>query len=242
MRLRCEFRTDRIPVGYQMMFVSLIKQAIQNADKDYCTNIFQYEGKTNKKSKNYAWSVYLKDFEKKEDEFIINGSVIFNVSTPDYEFFINLYNGLLSQKEFEYKEFILNKVKISMEKEKSIDSGKKLFTTLSPIYIQDSSKAALDVEDEKFAKELNYIVDLSLKNYRGYGLRKALGFYPIAMKKKVVKQEIKAFTKNTDKKYHFVNSFAGEFVLEGDVADLRDIYNLGLGFKRGQGFGMIEVV
>ncbi|MCW6061850.1 CRISPR-associated endoribonuclease Cas6 [Clostridium sporogenes] len=32
------------------------------------------------------------------------------------------------------------------------------------------------------------------------------------------------------------------FKLEGNVKDLKDIYMLGLGFKRNQGFGMIEVI
>ena len=57
-----------------------------------------------------------------------------------------------------------------------------------------------------------------------------------------MKEDIRAFRENTNKPFYYVNSYAGKFVLEGDIADLKDVYVLGLGFKRNQGFGMIEVV
>jgi CRISPR-associated endoribonuclease Cas6 len=241
-RLRCSFSIDKIPLGYHMMFVSLIKTAIINSNSNYFEKIFQYKDKKNKTSKNYAWSLYLKDYELKKDEFLINGCIEFCVSTPDYEFFLNLYNGLVDMKQFEYKNFILDKVKVSMIREKEIIKNEVCFLTLSPIFIQDKNKKPLTYEDESFINELNYITDLNLRNYRGYGLNGMLKFIPIDMKKRIVKQEITDFKKSTGKKYHFVNAWAGQFILEGDYRDLKHIYNLGLGFKRGQGFGMVEVV
>ena len=38
------------------------------------------------------------------------------------------------------------------------------------------------------------------------------------------------------------NVYRGNFILRGETEDLRDLYNIGLGFSRGVGFGNIEVV
>ncbi|WIF95349.1 CRISPR-associated endoribonuclease Cas6 [Caminicella sporogenes] len=242
MRLRCEYKTEKIPLAYHMMFVSLIKEALKKSNKEYQKKLYCYENKTNKKIKNFCFSVFMKDFEKKEDVFVINDKVVINISTPDYEFFINLYNGLLKIKEFEYREFTLNKVRMSILREKNINEGCIVFNTLSPICIKDRDNKPVDLEDDRFERELNYIVNKSLESYRGYGIKEKIKFIPYKMKKVVVKQDIKKFKENTNKKYYYVNAYSGIFRLNGDIEDLKDIYLLGLGFKRSQGFGMIEVV
>lgn len=243
MRISCEYKTDKFPVAYQMLGVSLVKEALKSVDIDYFNNLYCFEdGKANKKTKDFCFSMYMKGYEKKEDIFLIKDRVVINFSSPNYEFMINLYNGLLKIKSFDYKSFNLNKMRINLVREKSIDKRKITFRTLSPIHIKDNNKA-LDIEDKNFVKELNYITDMILESYRGFGLKEELIFIPSKnMKKKVVKQDISAFRKKTNKNYYYVNSFAGIFRLEGDINDLKDIYMLGLGFKRSQGFGMIEVI
>ncbi|KXZ39974.1 CRISPR-associated protein, Cas6 family [Alkalithermobacter thermoalcaliphilus JW-YL-7 = DSM 7308] len=243
MRLSCEFKCDRFPITYHMMIVSLIKDALKKSNENYFKNIYLYdEEKANKRPKHFCFSVYMKDFKKQDDIFIINDEVIVNISTPDYEFFVNLYNGLLKIKEFKYKDFTINNVRMSILKEKDINETSILFNTLSPICIKDKNNKPIDINDERFEEELNYIVDKTLLSYRGYGLKKKLRFIPCKFKKVVVKQDIQKFKKNTDKKYYYVNAYSGVFKLNGNVQDLKDIYLLGLGFKRSQGFGMIEVL
>ncbi len=244
MRISCEYKTDKFPVSYQMLGVSLVKEALKSVDRDYYDKLYHFEaGKANKRAKDFCFSVYMRGYEKKEDVFLIKDKVVINFSSPNYEFMVNLYNGLLKMKSFNYKDFDLNKVRINLVKEKSIHKRKVTFGTLSPIHIKDQNNKALDIKDESFVKELNYIADKTLENYRGFGLKEALHFIPSKnMKKRVVKQEIKAFRENTSKPYFYVDSYVGEFQLEGDMNDLKDIYMLGLGFKRSQGFGMIEVV
>lgn len=244
MRIGVEYKTDKIPVAYQMLIVSLIKEAIKKEDKEYYNKLYLYEENTaNKQTKNFCCSLFMKGFKKREDVFIISDRIIFNISSPDYRFMVNLYNGLLKKDEFRYKgEFILNKVRINLVKEKEVTSNIVTFSTLSPIFIQDKDHIALEINDENYEKELNYIANETLKNYRGYGLKEVLKFKPINMKKRVVKEDIRVFRENTKKPFFYVNAYAGVFQLEGDVNDLRDIYALGLGFKRNQAFGMLEVV
>lgn len=243
MRISCEYKTDKFPVAYQMLGVSLVKEALKKVDIDYFNKLYHFEdGKTNKKAKDFCFSVYMKGYEKKGDIFLIEDKVIINFSSPSYEFMINLYNGLLKMNNFNYKNFDLNKVRVNLVKEKSINDRRVTFRTLSPIHIKDKNNRALDIEDKNFVKELNYITNKTLESYRGTGLKEELKFIPSKnMKKRVVKQDIRAFREKTNKPYFYVNSYVGEFQLEGDIKDLEDIYLLGIGFKRSQGFGMVEI-
>jgi CRISPR-associated endoribonuclease Cas6 len=242
MRFSCEYKTSKLPVANKMMFVSLIKNALINSNKDYFEELYYYEDKKNKATKNFTFSLYMKDFKLEGDCFEIGGKVILNISTPDYGLGINLFNGLMKINHFSFKEFELHKIKISIIKEKCITEKSVIFKTLSPIFIKNKDNLDLSPEDRKYLKELNYISNTILKNYRGYGLREELDFKVVNMKKTVVKEEITDFTNVTGKKYLYANGYSGAFMLSGDIEDLRDLYMLGLGFKRNQGFGMVEVV
>ncbi|EJO5348990.1 CRISPR-associated endoribonuclease Cas6 [Clostridium botulinum] len=243
LKLSCEYKTEKIPIAYSMMFVSLIKESLKKSDEEYFKSLYMYEDiKKNKKTKDFCFSVYMKDFTKEEDVFIIKDKVIFNISSPNYEFMIKLYNGLLNINNFKYKDFSINKVKINLVNDKDIQNGQQVFKTLSPICVKDKENKYLNIDDSNFNKELNYITNKTLENFRGYGLVEELKFYPIKMKKQVVKEDISVFRENTKRQYYYVNSYTGTFKLEGNVKDLKDIYMLGVGFKRNQGFGMIEVI
>lgn len=243
MRMSVEYKTDKFPISYQMLVVSLIKQAIKEVDINHYKQMYTYdECKANKKTKDFCFSVFMKEFEKQGDIFTIKDRVIVNISSPDYAFMVNLYNGLLNIDTFKYKDFTLNKVRINLVKEKSISNNVVTLNTLSPIFIQDKNHKALEINDESYERELNYIANETLKSYRGYGLKEQLKFKVLDMKKRVVKEDIRAFRENTKKPYYYANSYVGMFRLEGDINDLKDIYMLGVGFKRSQGFGMVEIV
>ena len=243
MRLSCEYETEEIPLSYQMLFVSLIKEALKESDEEFQDKLYNYDkNRRNKQSKDFTFGVYLKEFEKKEDIFKIDDRVILNFSTPNYKLAVKFYNGLLKLGEFEYKNFLLEKLRINLEKEKEIKDKKIRFKTLSPVCIKNENNHFLDLDDKNYEKELNYIANIVLENYRGYGLKEELKFKPLDMDKVVVKQKIKEFTENTGREYYYVNSYQGSFELKGAREDLQDIYMLGLGFKRNQGFGMLEVI
>lgn len=242
MRFSCIFKTERLPQAYNMLFVSLIKEALKKSNPDYYEKLYFYEGRSNKKSKNFCFSVFIKNFEIINETLYVKDKVFFNISTPDYECGINIYNGLLKIKSFKYRDYNLEREKIFLAKEKRINGNEAVFKTLSPIFIKDKDNNFLNPENEEFNKELNYISDMILKNYRGCGLKVPLEFQSVLMKKKVVKEEIEDFTEITGKNTYYVNAYSGVFKLKGNIEDLEDLYKLGIGFRRSQGFGMIEVV
>lgn len=243
MRISFEGKCETLPICYQMMFVSMIKEALQTVNSEYYKNLYSYgENKRNKKSKNFCFSVFMKDFEMQENVFKVKDKIIFNISSPDYEFMFNVYSGLQRMKTFRYKNFTVEKIRIRPMKERKITSETTIFNTISPICIKDKEDNMLHISEDKYVEELNYIANKVLENFRGKGLKRQLRFMPIDMKKRIVKEDIKVFRENTNKQFFYVNSYVGRFALNGDIEDLKDIYMLGLGFKRNQGFGMIEII
>jgi CRISPR-associated endoribonuclease Cas6 len=242
MRFTCEYKTDKLPIGYQTLFLSLIKESFKKVNEDYYKKLYEYEGKHNKKTKPFCFGVFIKGYEIVGDCFNVHDSVILNISTADYELGINLYNGLLNLKEFKYKDFTLEKKRISLSRERFITEEKALFKSLSPIHIKNKENQPISPDDEGFETELNYIVNKTLESHRGYGLKKPLGFEKVSMKKIVVKEEIRDFIKQTNKSTLFVNAYSGIFKLSGDAEDLNHIYQMGIGFRRNQGFGMVDII
>ena len=102
-----------------------------------------------------------------------------NFSSPDVEFIINLYNGLLKIKEFKYCQYTLTKNRVTKIKERKTNNDIAIFKTLSPMYIRDKDNNFLTPNSENYEKELNYIADIILNNYRTYGLKKPFKITPI---------------------------------------------------------------
>lgn len=226
-----------------MMFTSLIKESIKKTNPAYFEEIYNYENnKNNKKTKNFCFSVFMKNYKQSFDVFYVNDFIKFYLSSPDINFVINLYNGLLNLGDFDYKSFKLSLKKISLFPDKKIVKDTILFRTMSPILIVDKNKHFLSPYSDEFSKELNYILNLEIRNAKSQGLKKKVEFEPEEMKKTIVKLEITDFKNQTGKQYMFVEAYKGTFRLAGDPDDLKSIYDLGIGFRRNQGFGMIEVI
>jgi len=242
MRLEVVFKSKRIPVSYQFMCTSVIKGAIKNSSEEKFNEIYYFEDKKSKQSKNFVFSVYLKGYEMVEDIFVVKGDIKLNISSPDSELMLYIYNGLLAKKEIFYKGFELSLQRVNLLKEQLPTTNDALFKTLSPIAVKGKEGGFLEVEDEAFGDALNYITDEMLKDYRGYGLKEPLKFTPVGMKKQVVKLKHEEFKDLNDDHILYVNAHRGMFRLKGDLEDLKLVTQLGFGFRRSMGFGNIQLV
>lgn len=242
MRLSCEYKTDELPVANKMMFVSLIKEALKRVNMEYYEKLYQFEGNSNKQIKSFSFAVLLKDFDMQGEIFNIRDRIILNITTPDYEFGINVYNGLLNLQSFKYKDYSLNKLRITLVKEKFASEQQVVFKTMSPICMRNKEKGFIGPKDDLYVETLNYIANKNLEVHRGFGLKEPLQFEELSMKKVVVKEEISGFKESTSKNTFYVNAYSGTFKLTGDIEDLNFIYQSGIGFRRSQGFGMLEIV
>ena len=141
---------NKIPIGNRFMVCSLIKNAIECGDKNLFNEIYFYEDKKNKKIKDFTFSIYLNNFNVKENYIEIDGDIAITISTPNYNLGIAIYNGLIKNKLFNYKEFKLQISNISLLKERKINSNKVKLKTLSPIFIRDIDGKAIDILDERY--------------------------------------------------------------------------------------------
>ncbi|MFN4245698.1 MAG: CRISPR-associated endoribonuclease Cas6 [Brevinematia bacterium] len=171
------------------------------------------------------------------------------VSSIDYEFITHLYNGLIEMKKFKfYQDIEIEIGRIIPILDKPITSNKVVFKTYSPILIENKDGKPVLRDNtfpyEEFNRELNIIESKILKDIRGNALKEEIKFEPIPgkWKKQVVKHTLGKIISNLGKPYATFTCFEGYFTLSGDIDDLKTLYNIGLGLRTGQGFGMVEVV
>lgn len=264
MRIKVLIKTSKLPILYRNRFVALIKEALSISNKSYKEYLYEDE-KFSKKVKPFSFAVILpkekkvekekflidENFEIKDIVFILpeNSFLSFIISSSDFEFMANLYNGFVSlleqRKNFRFNnEISLEIIKIIPLNEKDINSDKMKFRTLSPVLIEDKEGNPIlkngEFPFEKFNTELNIIQDKIFKDLRGYGLKKELIFKPLDYKKQVVKHTFKDIREKLGKPYATLTCFEGCFELEGDPEDINFVYQNGLGLRTSQGFGMIE--
>ena len=262
MRFKITFKTEKLPILYRHRFMALIKEALERVDKTYKQCLYpQKEAELSKIAKPFCFSLSMpKDRIWKKEKIVIDEGIeieetvfyfpsnqmpFFYISSSEYEFMINLYNGLLSIKEFSLFDGVNIKLdRIFMMNEKKINSDHVVFKTDSPVLTEDKSgKPLLPFESPAFFNDnFNAIHDRILKDIRGNGIYREMQFEPVDTKKQVVKHTLKGFREKTGKPYMTLTCFEGCFKLKGDPRDLQMLYQTGIGLRTGQGFGMVEVV
>lgn len=233
---------NKIPIGNRFMICSLLKNAIEKGDKELFNEIYYFEDKKNKKIKDFSFSIYLNDYKVNETNIDVYRDISVTISTSDYNLGIAFYNGLIRIHEFDYKDYKLEIKKVILLKESKVTTNSVKCKTLSPIYLKDKFNKSIDIESSNFEEVLNYISNIYLDTYRGYGLRQRIKFNPISMKKIVVKEEIEGFKEQTGKEFIFINSYKGIFELTGNIEDLQILLQSGIGFRRSEGFGLIDLI
>lgn len=278
MRLKITLNAPKLPILYRHRIIALIKEALGRSDRTYKEYLYP-EKKTShsKRVKPFTFALSLpsrktikkegialdEDIEIEDTVFYFptNTQVSLFISSSDYQFIVNLYNGLLDIKEFKFNDDITLKLnRVYMLNEKKITEDKVTFKTNAPILIENrNGKPLLPMTNtvnlpeyftiqpsafslQPFNNHFNAIHDRILKDIRGKGLYKTMEFEPLKLKKQVVKHTLKGFRERTGKPYMTLTCFEGCFNLKGDPRDLQLLYQIGIGLRTGQGFGMVEIV
>lgn len=275
MRLKITFKTTKLPILYRHRFMALIKEALSRSDPLYKKSLYPDESIYSKKVKPFTFSLSLpsQKIAKKERFYIDEDTEIedtvfyfpedrllsFYVSSSDYQFVVNLYNGILDTKEFKFNDDITMKFdRVYMLNEKGISNNEAVFKTNAPVLIEDkdgrpilppiyssfkpSTTQPSAFSLKPFNDHFNAVHDRILKDIRGKGLYKTMEFEPLKLKKQVVKHTLKGFRERTGKPYMTLTCFEGCFKLKGDPRDLQMLYQIGIGLRTGQGFGMVDVI
>ncbi len=265
MRLKIDFFTGKLPVIYRHRFMALIKEALNESDSSYRERLYPDKNSVHSKvAKPFCFNVSMPSGRTAKKENIIidedveiedtvfhfpdNNRLFFYISSSDFEFITNLYNGLLKIKEFKFNDEITLKLgKAFLLNEKKIEGDEVVLKTNAPILIEDKvGKPMLPFADslQAFNNHFNAIHDRILKDIRGEGLYREIEFIPVnpvKLKKQVVKHTLKGFREKTGKPFMTLTCFEGCFKLKGDQRDLQMLYQIGIGLRTGQGFGMVEI-
>ena len=241
-----------LPIYYRTLFMSFLKNALSEYNQEYFKKLYWWKDKKNKWQKPFVFAVNLPNMNFADDKVMFRGDIVLNLSTSDYEFFVNMYNSLINNHLYPYNLTDNCKIKLKrmyLVKEPEQFNRVMAFKTFSPILIEkkgESKKIPVLPYEDGFEDVFNEVADFEIRNIRSLrgqnrGLQKKIIFKPINVQKAVIKHRISEFVENTNKNYMYLTGFIGLFELSGTPEDLKEIYQNGIGFRRGQGFGFIEV-
>ncbi len=219
-----------LPIDYRRGFLSLMKKAIEESTKPALKRVFYSEHKL----KPFTFSVYFPRLGKENQNgtLPVGDKAVLNFSTSSKELAAHLYNGFLKVKEFPIFQNCLKFEKIQMRQNVIINSDTVIFKTISPILISNigSSEWYILPGEEGFLEGLKFSVEEMAKEFLGI-TEFVFEFKPKFIKRKILRH------------YNMhMSSFTGVFEIKSDPIILQMIYDAGLGVRRGQGFGMLDVV
>ncbi len=243
MRLQIIMEAEKIPKHYHFLAGSVVKAGLSSVNPELKESLYSFEEhQANKAMRPFTGAIYLNGYTLEGDEFIIHQDIRMTISSSDINFMITLYNGLLEHQQMQYKSYTLHIKHVKFLSEKLPTKSQALFKTNSTIVIKDKNNQYLNIDDPDYEKELNYAANECLKSVAGRTLHQPLVFTSVMMHKKVVQLKHDKFKNLNEKGILYLNGFEGSFVLGGHPEDLALLTQTGIGFRRSQMLGCIEMV
>ncbi|MCD8510982.1 MAG: CRISPR-associated endoribonuclease Cas6 [Bacillus sp. (in: Bacteria)] len=180
MRFSVAYKVKKLPIGFRMLVLSLVKEALKRSNENYYTSLF-----IEKKNamKPFSSAVFLKDYSIENDEIQLEEMTI-TFSSHDMEFMIYLFNGLQQIKEYHVGKETWFFTSIRMHKEATISSNSVFFRTLSPILIESKEGKPVQPMDSNYEKDFNFYASLRIKELSGRNPHQKIGIKPISFTKK----------------------------------------------------------
>jgi CRISPR-associated endoribonuclease Cas6 len=261
MRFSCKIFLENpqnviIPPDYRRYLLSMLKEAFKKSGsdgKDFFENM--YSGNT---QKPFTFSAYFPLEEKSQK---LRGEFFsFFFSTNDYEFLMRVYNGLNSIKGFKLFGQNIKEVKhFFLFPERRFDKDEVTFKTLSPFLVRNIGNGdyylvpkGVEVQckhdpthwDKWKYDDLNNFksaLTTSLSNQLHKFLEGSFSFNIEEIK--VVAVPILHGSGNNEHKYAITYPGMKGFIrIKASPEVLKLIYDIGIGARRSEGFGMLEVV
>lgn len=231
MRVSLEFdlKNNTLPIDYRRGFISLIKATLNQGENASLLFDRLYSQKTNKA---LTFSVYFPEIKgKNENKFVVGGKANLLLSSNDLEIVTNVYNG-----SFMIKDYPLFNNKISFKKaffiqKRKITSDSVLFRTKSPLLLnlKGDNLNYITPEHPEYIKALiNNAFTLS-ETFLNH-------------KPEYINIKVKQWRKLPVSHYNqTMTAIKGIFEIETEPELLQLLYDIGLGVRRSQGFGMLEI-
>ncbi len=246
-------RVEKIPANLRQRVLSMIKKAFEISD-EYGSMFLRY-WYSSQKPKPFTFSVYIpmNGKENNKDSFL---KLVF--STNNLGFLYRTYNGILKLSQG-YEKFILINEPVRLKRitslpEKKFFSEETVFETISPLLVRDHKDGDFYiypvecVEDTKnftkfkywkgvdkkvFIEELNYSLKSLAKHFLGKEEKiEILEFEPL----RLIPISL------TNRKFKMtLPGIKGILKIRGSAEVLKLFYDIGIGARRSEGFGMLDI-
>ncbi len=227
--------TASLKVDFREGFMSIIKGAIDSSAPELYKTLFE-----KRTVKPYTFAVsFGNDVKIEDDRIFFKSPIEFKFSTYRPDILIMLYNHLIKKGEFPVYNLKLKVEHTDIARPKRIEKNEAVFRTVSPILIRSHKnerhylcpKCANFEGDSDFEEAFKFNMDELCRNLLRLNDAGEVIFDSIKLKKLVIKHMgLK------------LPGFVGTFSLKAAPGILNLINLVGLGSRRGQGFGMVEVV
>jgi CRISPR-associated endoribonuclease Cas6 len=207
----------------------LLKEALKKAND----KLFERYYETMHVLKPFTFSIYFPGLVGQEGErFNVGNRAVLNFSTSSYELGTCVYNGLLSHRTFPLFDNALTFLRVDLKRPITISQEVATFRALAPVLVNNKGSADwyLLPGEAGFHEGFEFAVSEVARAFLG-NRGAPVQFVPIRIQRKVVRHY------NMD-----MQGFVGVFELRSRPDVLNLIYNVGLGVRRSQGFGMLELV
>lgn len=229
--------TDWLVKDYRSIFMALIKSVFMKYDPVLYASLYGTDEQPRKVNKPFTFSVRFPQHQKFEGNRMLCGSLVSLIFSSDEEMLVTaFYNGLKAKREIIIGKnhpitFKLNQVQLLPFKR--INSNKVLFRTISPVLVNNkgSNLDYLSPVKPEFAEAFKFIVSEQARQFHIPCTEDLVEFEFNTMKKLPLSHYNQTMT-----------SWLGEFVLEAPANVLQLVYDTGIGVRRSQGFGLLEIV
>lgn len=239
MRLLLEFRLEKnkISMEYRKFFMHFIKDSLSNANGGKYYNQF-YNGAEEKK---FTFAIFLDKPQFQKDEIVLaSNRVKMLFSASDKMAGYLFYSSFLERKKKEYpmeKGNTIQLISVRNLREKEILSNQILVKTNSPLVVRKHTKEGnkdyyYSFEKEEFLVEAKQTMKRQLRK-AGFSetVIEDVNLLPVKCRKVIVT--------------HYgckIETTVGNFLLEGNKSVLSYFLQAGIGSRKSEGFGMLELL
>lgn len=257
MRLSCKIKLQKgaeIPKWFRQGLLYMIKEALKKSGED--GELFYKRWYSFNRSKPFTFFAFF-PLKREGDKNVLDGDYFkFLFSTNNEEFLMRIYSGLnaISSTGFKCFGYDAEIVSYNLMPEKKFTSNKAKFKTLSPFLLRNSENGDyyLCPMNDLFTRKVNpgkfkYWVGVDENEFK-QRLRENLV--------RITGREVSLLSiqlidivpvicgsKNTSHK--FIATYPGikaHLELQARPEVLKIIYDIGIGARRSEGFGMLEVI
>ncbi|MCX7883390.1 MAG: CRISPR-associated endoribonuclease Cas6 [Brevinematales bacterium] len=257
MRLACQIALERgttIPPDSRRYLLSFVKEALKHSGTD--GEQFYERWYVTNQQKPFTFSAYFPLLQRGRVSILDGDFFQFFFSTSDYEFLMRVYNGLLAIKQYTLfgKPITLRKCRLLPQQ--VFSQSCLVFKTLSPFLVRDEENGdfylypkdlPLRTRDQgKEGDHWKVWKGVSLSQFREV-LQRNLCFLTKENLRitNLSAQVVPLLHGSANPTHPYLLTFPGikgEITLEGSPQALTYLYDVGIGARRSEGFGMLEVV